>query len=25
MTPIMKITHPFLARVSQVNKATLAT
>jgi len=25
MTPIMKITHPFLARVGQVNKATLAT
>jgi hypothetical protein len=25
MTPIMKITHHFLARVGQVNKATLAT
>jgi len=25
MTPIMKTTHHFLARVGQVNKATLAT
>jgi len=25
MTPIMKTTHPLLARVGQVNKATLAT
>jgi len=25
MTPIMKITHLFLARTGQVNKATLAT
>jgi len=25
MTPIMKITRHFLARVGQVNKATLAT
>jgi len=25
MTPIMKITRRFLARVGQVNKATLAT
>jgi len=25
MTAIMKITHHFLARVGQVNKATLAT
>jgi hypothetical protein len=25
MTAIMKITHRFLARVGQVNKATLAT
>jgi len=25
MTTIMKITHHFIARVGQVNKATLAT
>jgi len=25
MTTVMKITHHFLARVGQVNKATLAT
>jgi len=25
MTTIMKITQPFLARIGQVNKATLAT
>jgi len=25
MTPIMKIIHPFLGRIGQVNKATLAT